>query len=169
MEPGVGSGMISCTKRDGGGWYGGDVMAVDFFFHSLLRSRYNMNINAGLYFPEICLRRSLVICVNASFHMCVRVCLCIFLCVKGLWGCKLCPVIYNLSFLVGKVREMHFFNEHSLVSKERNVSFTDGATNSNCEYQCLLSTYCSEGGDWERCEWSNTIRWRKMHSEGQRR
>lgn len=64
---------------------GGDVMAIDFF-HSLLRSKYNMNINAGLYFPEICLRRSLVIYVNASFHMYVCVCVhvCFSFCVKGL-------------------------------------------------------------------------------------
>lgn len=84
--------------------------------------------------------------------MYVCVCMCIFLFVSKDSEAVNSLLFYNLSFLVGKVREMHFFNEHSLVSKERNVSFTDGATNSNCEYQCHLSTYCSEGGDWETHE-----------------
>lgn len=61
-----------------------DVMAVSFFFHSLYKSKYSMNFNAGLYFPEICLRRSLL---NVLMHlsMCMFVCMRVyFFCVKGL-------------------------------------------------------------------------------------
>lgn len=73
-----------------------------------------MNFNAGLYFPEICLRRSLLnVLMHLSMCMFVCVCVCIFFMSKDSEAVDSVP-LYNLSFLVGKVREMHFFNEDSL-------------------------------------------------------
>lgn len=69
-----------------------------------------MNFNAGLYFPELCLKRSLLnVLMHLSMFMFVCVCVCIFFVSKDSEAVDSVP-LYNLSFLVGQVREIHFLN-----------------------------------------------------------
>lgn len=51
--------------------------------------------------------------MHLSMCMFVCVCVCIFFVSKDSEAVD-SVLLYNLSFLVGKVREMHFFNEDSL-------------------------------------------------------